>query len=86
MKASEIVCKYLADNGYDGLCQLDGDCACLLENFMSCDYSPCDYGDCEAAYKHTCDNPVCETEYYISVEKDKAKTLCPGCGEPEEVR
>ena len=36
----EMVRRYLINNGYDGLVHSDGDCTCVLDDFMHCD------GDC----------------------------------------
>ncbi len=49
MTVKEIIEKYLKENGFDGLFNSDGECGCLLDDFM-----PCDSGgvqDCEPGYK-----------------------------------
>lgn len=48
MTIEEIVKKYLADNGYDGLVMEDGECGCTLDDFQPCGE---DFGGCEPAYK-----------------------------------
>lgn len=46
MEVSNIVSKYLLDNGYDGLCN-DG-CGCFLDDFMPC--GNC-HNDCVPGYE-----------------------------------
>lgn len=46
MTIKEILAKWLADNGYDGLAY-DG-CGCAIGELMMCE-APCEY--CEPAYK-----------------------------------
>lgn len=36
MTLKEIVKQWLEENGYDGLCNPDDECGCVLEDFMSC--------------------------------------------------
>jgi hypothetical protein len=36
MNLQEIVKKYLEENGYDGLCDSDTECACRLDDLMPC--------------------------------------------------
>jgi hypothetical protein len=47
MTCKEIIKKYLADNGFDGLCG-DG-CGCPIGDLMPCE-GPC--GDCVPAYEY----------------------------------
>lgn len=70
MTVSQIVKKYLNDNGFDGLY---GDhCGCGLDDFMPCD-GEC--SSCEPAYKHICpgadkcpDAETCESGGSIGVD------------------
>ena len=75
MTAREILCLYLLEHGYDGLCS--GECGCDLNDLFAC------CGECSAychpAYKFDCDRCVkasgCELSefgegYMMSVHKD----------------
>ena len=55
MTVKEIIKKYLIDNGFDGLCNMD--CGCGLR-FLA---EPCDgdCGECQPAYKHERDCKNC---------------------------
>jgi len=61
MNIREIISKYLKDNGFDGLIDLDYYCSCLLEDLMPCD---CDHlAECFPAYKHKCEGlEKCKSE------------------------
>jgi len=56
MTVIEIVREYLEKNGFDGLFNEQGECACELN-----DLAPCgEIGvDCEAGYKVDCDPETC---------------------------
>jgi len=48
MTVSEIIEKYLKENGYDGLYNLNGECGCEIDDLIPCmDYC----GDCKPGYK-----------------------------------
>jgi hypothetical protein len=40
MNVTEIVEKYLTDNGYDGLCDIGEECGCHIGDLFPCDYNP----------------------------------------------
>lgn len=44
-----IVCDYLVDHGYDGLCNTDEGCGCQLIDLVPCD---CGSTECVPAYSH----------------------------------
>ena len=50
MTVTEIVKKYLIENGYDGLVDEESECGCLVS-----DLAPCEeiQGICKAAYNHS---------------------------------
>jgi hypothetical protein len=48
LTVKEITEKYLRENGFDGLCDLENDCGCFLSDFMPCGENPT---RCQAAYK-----------------------------------
>jgi len=60
----EIMWKYLKQHGYDGLFNIDGNCACERADLMPCgEYS----GDCEPGYEVPCD--CGDHDYHIVKEK-----------------
>jgi len=65
-----ILRDWLKQHGYDGLCDLDAECGCSLDNFIPCGEVQM---DCEAGYK----GPVGERgEFFIGQEKPgKAKEM-----------
>jgi len=65
MNVTDIVIKYLKDNGYDGLCG-DG-CGCGLDDFAPCDSN---IGDCKPAYKVKSDCGNCENQCIFEGEAD----------------
>lgn len=67
MKVSEIVEKYLKDNGFDGL-YAQGECACKTDNLMPCCGDCC--GDCQPGYLQ--DNNSGEFEFIIGRGKQPA--------------
>jgi hypothetical protein len=70
MNIKEIVKKYLDDNGYDGVVNIDIECGCSKEDFPLCQEA-CD--ECEAAYRAKNDNPL-EDDYFFTLQKPAAKT------------
>lgn len=57
----EIVRQYLKTNGYDGLYNEDGQCACLLTDLHPCgDYN--DISECSPGYKRVCDGKNCNVD------------------------
>lgn len=57
VSCGEMVRIYLEQNGYDGLCEKDGVCGCVLEDLMPCDG---DYAmACEAGYEVKYKNNDC---------------------------
>lgn len=65
----DIVREYLAKNGYDGLYNDAGDCACKLDNLFVCDQVGT---ECSAGYLQPSDKNG-EYEFRIGEEKTKAK-------------
>jgi hypothetical protein len=48
MNVLQIIEKYLRENGYDGLCNVDYECGCSVDDLAPC----CEYmNECEVAYK-----------------------------------
>jgi len=66
MTVKEIVTKYLKENGYDGLCHAECECACELGELMPCD-EPCE--ECEPGYKVPCD--CGDHDFHIVPEKEQ---------------
>lgn len=63
-----IVEKYLSDNGYDGLFNEQGECACLVGELSP---ASCIIDDCKAGYKHECSDE-CRADHggwHVSAEK-----------------
>ena len=60
MTCLEIIKKYLKDNGFDGLVNVDGGsgCGCALDDLIPC--GEC-FGGCLPAYKVMCPQP-CNSE------------------------
>jgi len=50
MNAKEIIEEYLNANGYNGLCDPDGECGCAVNDLCPCD----NLLDCVPAYKRIC--------------------------------
>lgn len=71
MNCRDIVEKYLIENGFDGLYNPEGECAC--ENN---DLAPCDdiIAFCEPGYKTKCDPENCPNgggcDFHISKAKE----------------
>lgn len=51
MEAQEIIERFLRDNGYDGLVNVDWECGCGLDELVPCDGS---ISGCEPAYRIKC--------------------------------
>ena len=49
----EIVCAWLQKNGYDGLYNNVGECACLVDDLAPCGHLNTE--DCEPGYRINCD-------------------------------
>jgi len=58
MSVQEIMRKWLADNGYDGLVSPSMGCGCKLDDLMPC-VSEC-IESCEAGHVVPCDGRDCE--------------------------
>jgi hypothetical protein len=64
----EIVTEYLKANGFDGLCNIEVECGCLLKEdggLMLCDDPSAEH--CEPGYK--CHHPDHPAEWAICTEK-----------------
>ena len=70
MTVHDIIKKYLEDNGFDGLFNSNGKCACSTANLFPCD-GPCD--ECEPGYRvEGCtDDCGCGCAFHICREKPK---------------
>jgi len=68
MNVREITEKYLKDNGYDGLCDKDIECACKIGDLIPCCGSY-DVSKCEAGHliKEECNGQY--WGWHISTEK-----------------
>ena len=52
MNVKKIVAEWLAESGYDGLVEMDGECACSVDDLMPCS-EPGVW--CEAGHVMKCD-------------------------------
>jgi hypothetical protein len=60
-----IIKKYLRENGFDGLCNCEMECGCLLENLVPCD--SLDEIHCEPGYRVS--TPDKDGGYIVSPKK-----------------
>jgi len=67
--ASTMLHNYLADNGYDGLFNSDGECACLADDLAPCGYLS---ENCKAGYRQECDCGE-NHDYHIGYKKTNKK-------------
>lgn len=66
MDVRKIVAKYLEENGFDGLYNLDVECSCLLSELMVCiGICECITPDCKPGYRVPCTNDKCQCEGHI---------------------
>ena len=65
MNIRDMIKQFLKENGYDGLCNCDNDCACLKD-----DIAPCGEicGDCFAGYYRKATEEE-EYDFYIELKK-----------------
>jgi len=69
MTVRDIIQEYLKKNGYDGLYNEAGDCACLVDDLMPCTACEGVYvDDCEPGYKTPCD--CGGHDWHISANKE----------------
>ena len=52
MNVREILENFLRAGGYDGLCNLNNECACETDDLFPCDFSGI---DCEPGHRVPCD-------------------------------
>lgn len=52
VNCTDMIVKYLEENGYDGLCEPDNECGCLLNDLMPCDSEFAMW--CEAGHRVEC--------------------------------
>lgn len=69
----EIVTAWLKTNGYDGLCNVDFECGCRIEDLMPCDEP--DPVNCVAACLQTPPPEGCD--YWLCAGKPKEATREP---------
>lgn len=80
MNVLQIVNEYLKTNGYDGLLNTDGECACEVDSLAPCDGS-CDA--CEPGYKH---RVVPDGyDFWMHTEKCTGDDTCEVCRRGDEV-
>ena len=92
MKGEDIVKSYLVANGYDGLYNDMGECACTIDNFAPCEgvCSECKPGykfDCGSCKNSPANNGGCEVpgEFEDTFIVCKDKNVCrPLHFEPKE--
>ena len=69
-EVSGIVYKYLVENGYSGLCNMDNECGCEIDDLFPC----CDcLLDCVAAYKIVVPDNVrvdSDIDFYVCTDKN----------------
>ena len=65
----EIIASWLAEHGYEGLYDEDGECACELADLGLCDGFP-EY--CKPGYKHPGNN---EYDFMIMADKEEIEEL-----------
>lgn len=66
MNVKQIIETYLKENGFDGLFNTDGECACLIGDFMPCGMVS---DECEAGYKKDCDCEGQTCNFHVTAEK-----------------
>lgn len=72
MIVKEMVHKWLDERHYDGLFNVDGDCACGLTELIPCEQ---DCSECQSGYKYPCPDDCGDHEFHISAEKPKKRRL-----------
>jgi len=62
----ELVKKHMEDNGFEGLLQEDGECACKLDDLVPCDQNPmyCKFG-------YVTRDPSGEFDFLVTTKKPK---------------
>ena len=69
MTTKEIIEKYLKDNGFDGLVNVDAECGCGLDDFLPCSGDG-GLADCEPAYLVKCDCPEHDGSHFSLKKKE----------------
>ena len=69
MNVLEIIKEYLVQNGYDGLYNTAGECACLIEDLAPCSES---CSDCEPGYKGPC---LCGGDHDFDLTPNRPATI-----------
>lgn len=80
MKVEEIVKEWLKAQGYDGLFNEAGECACLLEDLAPCGELS---GECQAGHKIQCSDVVDDFQIVPEREVSSCET-CPRWDEESE--
>ena len=70
----EIVKKYLEDNGFDGLFNVNGECACPVGALCQCDEC---FSECEPGYR--VEGCTCGQGCDYHIVRDKPIEKCPIC-------
>ena len=63
MDVGDIVAEYLEAHGYDGLCNIDAECGCTLDDWIPCQ---CLSENCLPGWKAPC--PCGDHDWHISTE------------------
>jgi len=74
MTIQDIIRKYLIENGYTGLCHIDTECGCGLDELYCTEYCP--NKECEPAYAVTCLR--CGETVYSKVNENLNGCCCCG--------
>ena len=72
MNVLEIIKEYLIQNGYDGLYNTAGECACLVEDLAPCSESCL---DCEPGYRGPC---LCGGDHDFDLTSGRPTTTLVG--------
>lgn len=91
MMLSEALAAHLKANGYDGLLEVDCECACEVSDLMPCGNSPLDVAECGAAWKIVTDPNDCGCgngcDWHMTLVKprrsnERSVVRCQNCNRP----
>ena len=74
MDVREIVRRYLKNNGFDGVYNVDNECCCSTEHFPTCGN---DTSDCVPGYRMPCSTDYCDglCAYHIGPTKNGKRPI-----------